>query len=267
MKRTRMIKITVLNDNQAGEICGAEHGLCLLIEADITLLFDTGPSDIILKNADLLGINLDQTELVVLSHGHYDHTGGLPWLKGKKLVCHPDALAPKHRRSDGSWNGVPLPVSEIRNQFTVIESREPLWLSAGVLFLGEIPRLNNFEAKSTAFITSKGTPDFMRDDSGVAITTDQGLVIIPGCAHSGVCNMVEHAIRITGINRIRAVLGGFHLKENDALTHRTIERLRELKAEEVMPCHCTMPPARRVFANFWPGPEIRSGSVVHFGYG
>lgn len=259
-----MTRITIINDNLPGDCFGSEHGLCYLIEADIRFLFDTGPSDIILKNMHHLGIDPSGIETFVLSHGHYDHTGGLPFLQYRQLICHPAALEPKYRKRDGAWNGTPLPAEEIRENFNVTESSEPLWLSSDVVFLGEIPRLNNFESKQTAFLTSSGGDDFMPDDTGVAIKTESGLVVISGCAHSGIVNLVNHAIKITGIENIEAVMGGFHLAEDDEITRKTIDCLKSLNIGQVYPAHCTAEPARKAFAKHWPLHEVRTGMVFNF---
>lgn len=259
-----MIRITVINDNLPGADYSSEHGLCFLIEAGITFLFDTGPSDIILKNAVTLGVKLDETPMIVLSHGHYDHTGGLPCLDGQKLVCHPAALEPKYRKSDGTWNGTPLSAEAIQRKFRVTTSKEPLWLSENVVFLGEVPRKNNFEAQTTAFAHANGSDDFMPDDSGIAIIGDEGLIIISGCAHSGICNIIDHATAVTGISKIEVVMGGFHLKENDEITRKTIEYLKALNVAEVYPSHCTAEPARQAFGQHWPMHEVRTGMVFKF---
>lgn len=259
-----MIKITFLNDNLPGRGCEAEHGFSCLVETDIRFLFDAGPSGVVARNARVLGIDLDAIPLVVLSHGHYDHTGGLVFMTGKDLVCHPEVFSPKHRGSDGSWIGLPLPGDEIRKMFRVTVSRDPLWLSEHTVFLGEIPRINDFESKTTPFIHTDGSPDFMPDDSGVVLVTPSGLVILSGCAHAGIVNMVNYAVLVTGEHRVRAVLGGFHLKEDDELTRRTIAALKEMNVETVYPSHCTAPVARDVFRRIWEFQEITSGSVVYF---
>jgi 7,8-dihydropterin-6-yl-methyl-4-(beta-D-ribofuranosyl)aminobenzene 5'-phosphate synthase len=262
LKKLKMIRITVINDNLPGSDCGAEHGLCFLIEAGISFLFDTGPSDIILKNAETLGIKLDEIPMIVLSHGHYDHTGGLPWLGGQKLICHPAALEPKYRKSDGTWIGTPISAEAIHRKFKVTTSKEPLWLSDKIVFLGEIPLKNDFEAQTTAFAHADGSDDFMPDDSGIAIIGDEGLIVISGCAHSGICNMVDHATAVTGNPKINVVMGGFHLKEDDDVTRKTIECLKALGVAEVYPSHCTAEPAQQAFARHWRVTGVRSGMVL-----
>ena len=87
----------------------------------------------------------------------------------------------------------------------------------------------------------------MIDDSGLACITGEGLIIVSGCAHSGICNMIEHAINVTGFSEIRAVIGGFHLSRIDYRTNATIDYLKRISAKQVMPSHCTMEPALSAF--------------------
>ncbi len=211
-----------------------------------------------------LGIDPMTIETIVLSHGHYDHTGGLPWLDGQSLICHPEALRPKFRKSNGTPMGVPVSEEIIRKKFRVTATKEPYWLSDDVVFLGEIPRLNNFESQFTPFITVMGEDDFMPDDTGVVIVSDKGLIVVSGCAHSGICNMVEHAIAITGIHRINTVMGGFHLKEDDEVTRKTIDYLNRIGVEKLYPSHCTAALAREAFARYIKINDVRSGIVINF---
>lgn len=257
------LKITILNDNSAGGQCSARHGLSFLIEAGRTFLFDTGPSDIIFENARILGIGLEKVETIVLSHAHYDHTGGLKYFSGQEVIAHPRVFA-GHFRKDASYIGMPLSFEEARERFTLRLSREPLWLSDTVVFLGEIPRVNNFEAQTSPFLDEAGNEDFIPDDSGVAIKTNEGLVVISGCAHAGICNTVEQAVKVTGESRISAVMGGFHLNEDDEITSKTIEWLKAKQVKKVMPSHCTELPALAAFYREWPFRQIKSGQVLLF---
>ena len=258
------MKLTVLNDNTSGALCSAEHGLSILIESDITFLFDTGPSDVICRNARILGIDLNKIETIVLSHGHRDHSNGLMYLGGQKLICHPGAFNKHFRKKDGDFNGMPLSREEAEKKFRVACSAEPVYLSENIIFLGEIPRVNNFESKTTGFMDEFGNDDFMPDDSGIVIKTEKGLLIISGCAHSGICNIVEHAVRVTNENRVHVVMGGFHLKEDNKQTKQTIEYLKKIKVEKVIPSHCTEFPALLAFYKEWPFTQIKSGQILYF---
>lgn len=258
------MKITILNDNNAGKYCSAEHGLSYLVESDISFLFDTGPSDIICRNAEKLGINLNSIETIILSHRHYDHSNGLLHLKGKCLICHPLVFEKNYRKSDGNFIGMPFTIEEAKNRFFLIKTIEPYHVSENVIFLGEIPRLNNFEAKTTGFKDEFGCDDFIHDDSGVAIKSKKGLIIISGCAHSGICNIVEHAISVANENNVYAVMGGFHLKEDNKQIKETIDYLKSKKVEKVIPSHCTELPALSAIYKEWPFRQIKSGQVIQF---
>lgn len=256
------MKITILNDNIAGKWCRAEHGLSYLIEADSTVLFDTGSSDLISYNAKILNIDLQKIETIVLSHGHDDHTGGLLLFHGQRLICHPDTFLKRIRKSDYSHLGIQWNEEEIGSRFNLQISREPVMLSKQLVFLGEIPRITEFESKKTAFQKADGTDDFVMDDSGLAIITPKGLVIVSGCAHSGICNMIAHAMKITGIEKVHVVIGGFHLQNDDIITRKTIEWLKSKNAEQVIPAHCTGFGAQTaIYQNFRFLP-VKSGNII-----
>ncbi len=214
LKICRM-KLTVLNENVAGNDCSAEHGLSYFIEDDTNLLFDTGPSDVIIRNAEKLKIDLDKIPTVVLSHGHWDHGNGLLYLKDKKLITHPESFSFKHRRGSKVTNGLPITLREAKERFNLILTRDPYPVSENITFLGEIPRINDFESKTTSFIKEDGSPDFMPDDSALAINSPKGLIVVTGCSHSGICNIAEHARYVMGSDKVYAVIGGFHLKKDD----------------------------------------------------
>ncbi len=242
-----------------------EHGLSFLIEVDGTsILFDTGSSDLYRRNAAKLGEDLGEVESIVLSHGHFDHGNGLQFMERKPLLCHPGCFERRYRKSGRDYLGLSLTEDEIRDRFEVTLSREPVQLSKQLLFLGEIPRLNDFEAQHSKYVLEDGSEDFVMDDSGLVCITDEGLVVISGCAHSGICNMVEHARRITGVDRVLAVIGGFHLKNIDLPTMRTIIFLKELGVERLLPSHCTRHPALSRLIELFNGQIVKTGSVYRF---
>jgi 7,8-dihydropterin-6-yl-methyl-4-(beta-D-ribofuranosyl)aminobenzene 5'-phosphate synthase len=117
------MRLTVLNDNmsiyhampdKSIRLCGSEHGVSYLIEDEVRMLFDTGPSDIILRNAKILGIDLNQIPLIVLSHGHWDHGNGLAHLSGKRLITHPDSFCRRYRKKNDGYSGLPLSLDEAK---------------------------------------------------------------------------------------------------------------------------------------------------------
>jgi len=261
----RKLKITVLSDNVAGKWCRAEHGFSFLVEADRKILFDTGASALILHNAEVLGIDLSQTGTIVLSHGHDDHTGGLINFEGQQLICHPDTFIARYRKTNGSSLGINYSEGEIRTRFDLQMSKEPVQLSEQIFFLGEIPRITNFESKKTAFVKNDGTDDFINDDSGLAVITDKGLVVISGCAHSGICNMTAHAVHVTGIAKVHAVIGGFHLQNDDSATRQTLDWLKMMQVDQVIPSHCTGFAAQAAIFREYNFMQVKTGNIIELG--
>lgn len=256
------MKISILNDNIAGRWCRAEHGLSYLVEADRKVLFDTASSDLIDFNARMMNIDLMGIDTIVLSHGHDDHTGGLMLFEGQQVICHPDTFLKRMRKTNGSELGIRYSEAQINNRFGLLKSKVPIRLSEQIFFLGEIPRITDFESKQTPFIKEDGSDDFVMDDSGLAIITPKGLVVISGCAHAGICNMIDHAVKVSGMKKIHLVMGGFHLLYDDTLTQKTIEWLKSKDIGHVIPSHCTGFAAQTaIYKNFRFIP-LKSGNVV-----
>jgi 7,8-dihydropterin-6-yl-methyl-4-(beta-D-ribofuranosyl)aminobenzene 5'-phosphate synthase len=256
------MKITVLNDNMASGICSAAHGLSWMIEADKKILFDTGPSDIFLKNAQTLGMPMDDIDLIVLSHGHWDHANGLNFLNGGKLIAHPDIYRKRFNRSHGI--GIDLSQDEIEKKYEVTYSKEPLQLSESIYFLGEIDRIHDWDTGHEDFKLENGEHDTVPDDTGIVAITNQGLVIISGCAHSGITNITEQARRLFREKPVVAVMGGFHLKPGDKRIQPTIEYFKSLNLKHLYPSHCTAPEVIADMRQFLPVRFVRSGNVFRF---
>lgn len=259
------MKLLILSDAKAKNGYKSEHGLSYYVEHDNTrILFDTGASDIFLYNARKLGISLKSIDRVVLSHGHFDHGDGLQYLDPSTLICHPECFVKRYRKNGINNIGLNLSKSEIQKRFDLQQFREPYQISKRIFFLGEIPRVNEFEAKTTPFVKEGGAEDFVIDDSGLACVTEQGIVVISGCAHSGICNMIEHAKNITGINKVKAVIGGFHLSSDGMQTGKTIDYLKRNNVEMVFPSHCTMEPALSRFHESFGYNEVMTGQEITF---
>ncbi len=259
------MQLTILSEAKAMDGFSSEHGLSFLLEEDgKKILFDTGASDVFTENAHRLGIDLKEVDSIVLSHGHWDHGNGLQHISGKPLLCHPGCFQKRYRKLGEENIGMALERDKLEERFEVKTSREPVQLSEHLWFLGEVPRLNDFEAKTTKYLLEDGSPDFIMDDSGLAVITEKGLLVISGCAHSGICNMVEHAKKVTGMDRVEAVIGGFHLKVVNQQTRQTVQWMKDAGIPQLLPSHCTMGPALELFLELPGSAELLAGSTLHF---
>jgi len=260
------MKLTVLTENVAGHDFLAEHGLSYFIECDEKkILFDTGHSNVFLENAKKLGIDLDkETDIVVLSHGHWDHGDGLRFIKNKTLLAHPSAFIKRYHKDDISNIGLELSRSEVEKQYHLITSEKPYEISKNILFLGEIPRVNNFESKTTAFADEYGNEDFVPDDSALAILQNNGIIVVTGCSHAGICNITDYAKKVSGIDMVKAIIGGFHLNDNDWQTEKTIQYLKEEGIRKIYPSHCTELPALTAFYHEFGIQQVKTGMIFNF---
>jgi 7,8-dihydropterin-6-yl-methyl-4-(beta-D-ribofuranosyl)aminobenzene 5'-phosphate synthase len=248
------IRITFLVENTVyrGGLC-AEHGLSLWVEAnDRKILFDAGQSDLLLHNARALGINIAEADTIVLSHGHYDHLGGLnralDLAPAARVYLHPMALEPKFSGSQGEAReiGVSAPLRDrlrdkIQNdQATYTTVITPI--DEGVAVTGQIPRVSGFEdPEDRFFLDAECTkPDGLLDDQALFLDSSKGLVVVLGCAHAGVVNTLEHIEQYESASRVRAVLGGMHLvNATDDRVAQTIDAFRRFGIDRIGPAHCT----------------------------
>lgn len=246
------VKITVLADNRAVDGLESEHGLSLWIEAgDRRILFDTGQTTVALDNARKLGIELDQPDFLVLSHGHYDHTGGVHEIIGRsgavQAYCHPAVTLPRYSKRDDRFKSVGMPMAPLR-ALEVVPPERLHWVTSsctlfpGAGLTGPIPRLVDFEnAGGRHFLDRTGIqPDPFDDDMALWLNTGQGLVVCVGCCHAGLTNTLNQALRCSHAARIHAVIGGFHLWESSGQRlQQTLGALMELNPDMIIPCHCT----------------------------
>lgn len=260
-----MFRISVLVDNCASGGMRSEHGLSYFVKDEVrneSWLFDAGQSDLFLRNAKRLNINLDHINSIVLSHGHYDHGNGLQYMSHKKLVCHPRCFSGHFRKRDGSSIGLKMSVKKANKKFDLTTTEKPFQLSEAVWFLGEIPRITDFESKETPFILENGEPDFVVDDSALAIVVGDGFYLLTGCGHAGIVNSLEYAKKVTGIHKIKGVLGGFHLKEQNIQTQKTINYLKRENVAQVYPSHCTELPALAAFYEAFKIEQVKVGMDI-----
>jgi 7,8-dihydropterin-6-yl-methyl-4-(beta-D-ribofuranosyl)aminobenzene 5'-phosphate synthase len=228
------------------------------------ILFDTGQSDMFIKNAATMNADLGRIDMIVLSHGHFDHGNGLEHLDGGTLICHPGCFVKRYRRFDNTYIGLKKTKDDLSNKFKLTTSAKPIKISDSIVFLGEIPRITDFESQTTTFMLDDGTPDLVMDDSAIALLHDKGLFVVTGCGHAGIVNTLEHARKITGIQKLFGIMGGFHLREIDHQTKKTIEYLKKNLAEHVLPSHCNSGPALTAFYESFGTRQIKTGDKIEF---
>ena len=259
----------------------AEHGFSALVmvrsgNSSSTLLFDTGASpDALAVNAGRLGVDVGALQGVVLSHGHFDHAGGLDGLarlrgrSGLPLTAHP-AIWTRRRLELPGGQAVELPTlsrSALEHEgFEVIERRQPSLLVGGILITGEVDRVTEFErGMPPAHQAWDGhawqhDPVVIDDQALVVNVRGRGLVVITGCAHAGVVNIVRHAMRLTGVSRLLAVIGGFHLSGPyfEPIIKQTVTALADLAPDLIAPGHCTGWRAQHALAATLPAAWVQS---------
>jgi len=263
VNKVTCVKVSALIDNTThyeGPIF-AENGISLFIEIELgdivtRVLMDTGMSqDLILKNSKEMGVNLGQTDVIIISHSHYDHTGGLlktltEIRRRVPVIMHPDVFKPKYAilPSLGIHNltyaGIPFLREEVEDKGgALVLSKEPVPITENVMTTGEIARVTEFEKVDGFYVVENGTfrKDDLLDDQALVIKmADDSLVVFTGCSHSGIINTVRHALRLTDAKSVRAIIGGFHLIDatNDRI-ERTVQELEKIAPSVIAPMHCT----------------------------
>ena len=278
------MQLTTLCDNLVS-VPGfvAEWGLSILMEyGEDVVLLDTGMTDCVVRNAAGCGLDLSRIDTIVISHGHFDHTGGLRRVLQKaqkkvNIIMHPDAwgvkyaVRPETAGTQTRYIGIPYARAELESlgaQFTL--SREPVWLTEHMVTTGEVPMVTAFESIDKNLFVKVDEdlqPDTFPDDQALVVKTVKGLVVLLGCAHRGMINTLLHAQNITGEQRIYAVVGGTHLfRAEPEQLDQTVAKLKELNVHHIGVSHCTGMPAAiylqkhfqdRFFFN-------HSGKVVNF---
>lgn len=260
------MELTVLVDNNTQTDCDllGEFGLSFLIEDNYhKVIFDCGYSDVFIKNAYHMNIDLGDVTDIVLSHSHNDHTGGLLWLQNlykkllkvgfvintKRLIAHPYVFEP-HYNKDFENIGFPGVESDISDFFDINYTKDPCPITKNLIFAGELP-------------SSESSED--PDESALIYKSPKGLVIIAGCSHAGLVNIIEHAKKITDEQKIYSIIGGIHLlNKTDTEIKKIGAYLQRQNIKAIYPCHCCDLRSKIILAKYVPVKEVYSGLKLSF---
>lgn len=246
------MKITTLSENTAGKTPHgllAEFGLSILIEMDEhKILFDTGQKISAVHNAQILGVDLSDIDKIVLSHGHFDHTGGikavLEQTNDVEVIAHPDVFSEKYATKRKSKPiGIPYSkemLEDLGARFKL--TKEPTKIGHATV-TGQIERINDFEKIDRNLYVQKGDElcnDEVLDDQAMVLKTDDGLFVILGCSHRGMINTIEQAKKVADEDRVYGVIGGTHLISAEKVQmEKTIQALRDYNVQRIGVSHCT----------------------------
>ncbi len=250
--------LTVLTDNTVPERSEAvgEHGFSAFLETEKgNFLFDTGRGRTVVHNAAVLKKDLTSINKIVLSHAHGDHTGGLPEVlstlpsKQINVLAHPDIFADRFREKNNqrTYGGIPFTRGYLEKMGArFVFNKEYREIEGGVFLTGEVPRETSFETgdMGNRFIVRGGAvePDVILDDQSLVIHTRKGILIVLGCAHAGIVNVVNHTIKMSGEDHIYGIVGGTHIGlSGDEQRDKTVEALKDYAIENLIPAHCTGP--------------------------
>lgn len=258
-------KVTILCENCVFRNIGAiaEHGWAVFIETDQgNFLFDTGQGKSIVNNAQYFNKDLSTIKGIIISHHHIDHTGGLLDVLGQidkvKVYSHPGLFKNSYVIDKGKQRNIGIPFRR-----EILESRGAQFkfntsfreIAPGLMLSGEIPRLTEFEKGSKKFLLKTKevyAQDLIFDDQTLIVNTEKGLIIILGCSHSGMINIINHIIDKTGQNHIRTIIGGTHLgPASEETKEKTIQALKKYDIEKIGVSHCTgLETSMRLFQEF-----------------
>ena len=253
--------LLVVNNYCRGDAVRAEHGLSMLLKGEPEtgetggvrrIMFDTGQSwDVLSHNAGILGMDFSNIDTLVLSHGHYDHTGGLRGVlehaaEDMILYAHPEAFLTKYSEKNGKrLISPPINKDEVKSfPIQFVEESLPLEIAPRMRMTGQIPRHHQFEEEAHKFLyverDGQYLTDEVLDDQSIIIDgEDGGFYLICGCCHSGLLNTLEYAMKITGERRVLGIVGGLHMiGASDERLRLTVERLREYDPGFIAPLHC-----------------------------
>ena len=279
------LRLTTLCENTVGRGgVVAEWGFSILIEAgDRRILLDAGMGSSTLQNAHSLGIDVSTVDTIALSHNHYDHTGGLPSMLSEidgtvPVLAHPEVWGLKYglNKKTGVYRFIGLPyrreyLESLGAEFELSEN--PQWITEDIATSGEEPMVTSYEQVADQFFSKLGgefVPDTLPDDMSVFIRTELGLVVVLGCAHRGMINVIRHAQKVMGIDDVYMVVGGTHLiSASEERVDKTIDALREIDVTWLGVSHCTGFPAAAKLSTAFPDRFFtnNAGTKIEFPFG
>lgn len=239
------IKIVALSENKSKDSnIFSEHGLSFYIKVEgEEFLFDTGASDLFLKNAKILDIDLNKVNTVILSHSHYDHTGGLEYLMNKQVYIHDTFFNQKYKKINNDFLDIGVPKNKIF--YERVNNHKFIQINNTLNIANDIYLFSHFKNKDNKdyFYIKKNNElkkDMFLDEIAMVIKTIKGLIIITGCSHTGIINIINKAISITKKRTIYALFGGLHLsKLSKEENIKIAKNLLEYKIEHIGISHCT----------------------------
>ena len=250
-------RFTVVVDNHAARGLTAEHGFALWLEYEgRTVMFDTGNKEALLPNSQALGLDLSKVSDLVISHGHYDHTGGidvvLEQARGVQVYLHQGAFQPRYVGSNGSAEPIRMPgkstqaLGHLKDEALHWMTHDKL-LTKNIGITGPISRCSEFEDTGGAFYYDQEgkRPDPIDDDIAIWLRTSEGLVVCVGCSHAGIVNTLQAILKSTGEQSVHTIIGGLHLlNASPERLKQTAKQLNALGVRKLVACHCTGDDAR-----------------------